>query len=76
MNATGEVHVENQNYYQGRNYALQFKTTGKNHICSDKRRTLQNIIYPPKEKKKTEKNLLEQHLEVKVVWPTDPFLHY
>ena len=72
MNATDEVRVENQNYYQRRNYALQFKTTGKNHICSDKRRTLQNIIYPPKEKK----NLLEQHLEVKVVWPTDPFLHY
>lgn len=51
MNATDEVRVENQNYYQRRNYALQFKTTGKNHICSDKRRTLQNIIYPPKEKK-------------------------
>ena len=75
MNATDEVRVENQNYYQRRNYALQFKTTGKNHICSDKRRTLQNIIYPPKTYWNS-KNLLEQHLEVKVVWPTDPFLHY
>ena len=39
MNATDEVRVENQNYYQGRNYALQSKTTGK------KSHLLQNIIY-------------------------------
>ena len=42
MNGTDEVRVENQNYYQGRNYALQSKTTSK------KSHLLQNIIYPPK----------------------------
>ena len=48
------------------------KQPAKITFAQIKRRTLQNIIYPPKEKK----NLLEKHLEVKVVWPTDPFLHY
>ena len=67
MNATDEVRVENQNYYQGRNYALLSKTTGK------KSHFLQNIIYPPKGEK-TYWN--KQHLKVKVVWSTYPFLHY
>ena len=74
MNGTDEVRVENQNYYQGRNYALQSKTTGK------KSHLLQNIIYTPKG------NIYiyiyiyiywnKQHLEIKVVWSNYPFLHY
>lgn len=52
MNATDEVRVENQNHFQGRNYALL--NLKKITFAQIKRRPLQKVIYPPKGKQKKE----------------------
>ena len=76
MNATDEVRVENQNYYQGRNYALQSKTTGKKISFAPEHNLPTKGKKKTKTKNKKQKYWNKQHLEVKVVWSTYPFLHY